>query len=87
MRQRKASARLRARKFPLFACLNRKQFLVIRGQSLKQTHFFFHRRGFALLVTENGDLIYEIYFPSCDPYIIRYRTANFETSISQTKIY
>ena len=69
MRRRKASAWLRARKFPIFACSNSTQFLVIRGQSLKQTHFFFYRRGFGLLVTETGDLIREIYFPSCDPYI------------------
>jgi len=87
MPQRIASAWLRARKFPLFACLKSTQFLVIRGQSLEQTHFFSHRRGFGLLVTETGDLIYEIYFPSCDPYIIRYRTAKFKTSISQKKIY
>jgi hypothetical protein len=87
MRHRKASVWLRARKFPLFACLNSKQFLVIRGQSLNQTHFFFYRTGFELLATKTVCLIHEIYFPSCDPYITRCRTANFETSISQTKVY
>jgi hypothetical protein len=62
MRRRKASLWLQARKIPLFACLSSTQFLVIRGQSLNQTHFFFYRTGFGLLATETVCLIREMYF-------------------------